>query len=365
MSKKKSSICFISRQAYPYLSNKNYNSAGGSELQETLLAKEFLKRDKDVSFIVGNYGQDDYVVIDRINIYKGFSSYGKGLLYKFLEPIYFWRLLSRINANLYYRRTPHNLTFIVGLFCKLKRKKFIFAAGSDTHFQKEGLNKMGFFSRFTYDLSSKLAYKFTVQNSFQKQKAKETFGVEAVVIKNLMDIPKEISYKGDNPLVLFVGSILEYKQPEIFIELARAIKDTKFYFIGPCNDKKYYENLKEKSRGISNLKFCDFLPRERILELYKKDIILVNTSMFEGFPNTFLEAWAYGNPVVSLNVDPDEVICKYRLGFHSCNKTKIIENLNSLIGDKELRNEFGMNGRKYVEENHSASKIIREYEDYF
>ncbi len=356
-------ICFISRQAYPYLSKENHNSAGGSELQETLLTKELLKRENKVSFIVGDYGQDGYTVIDDLEIYKGFFSYNKGLISKFLEPIYFWRLLSKINADVYYRRTPHNLTFIIGLFCKLKRKKFIFAAGSDTHFQKEGLSNIGLVSRINYRLSSKLSHIFIVQNSFQKEKAKELFGKEAVVIKNLMDIPKEISSKKDNPLVLFVGSILEYKQPEIFIELANTIKDTKFYIIGPCNEKGYYNSLKEKASGIQNLTFCDFLLREKILELYKKDIILVNASKFEGFPNTFLEAWSYGNPVVSLNVDPDEVICKYKLGYHSKSYSKMIEDLTKIIENKNLRKEFGLNGRKYVKDNHSIEKIVDEFEE--
>ena len=72
MGKRKISICFISRQAYSYLSKKNFNSAGGAELQETLLAKEFLKRGADVSFVVGDYGQDDQVTINGLEIHKGF-----------------------------------------------------------------------------------------------------------------------------------------------------------------------------------------------------------------------------------------------------------------------------------------------------
>jgi len=355
-------ICFISRQVYPYLSKKNFNSAGGAELQETLLAKELLKRGNRISFIVGDYAQDNYAIVDGLEVYKGFFSYNRGLINKILEPLLFWRLLSKINADVYYRRTPHNLSLIVGLFCKLKGKKFIFAAGSDSHFKKEELKKMGFLFWFIYKLSSKLSDIFIVQNSFQKEKAKELFGIDAIIIKNLMELPKEISIKKDKPLILFVGSILEYKQPELFIELAKKVKTTSFYIIGPCNNKEYRDSLKEKAQYISNIKFCDYLPRENILEVYKKDIILVNTSKFEGFPNTFLEAWSYGNPVVSLNVDPDKVICKSKLGFHSRNTEKMTKDLKLLISDRELRKELGSNGRKYVEKNHSIKKNVDEFE---
>lgn len=364
MGKRKISICFISRQAYSYLSKKNFNSAGGAELQETLLAKEFLKRGADVSFVVGDYGQDDQVTINGLEIHKGFFSYGKGIFNRILEPISFWNLLSKINADIYYRRTPHNLTLIIGLFCKIKRKKFIFAAGSDSHFREEGLHKMGLIPRIVYKSSSKLANLFIVQNSFQKEEARKILGINAIIIKNLMELPKEISCKTESPIVLFVGSILDYKRPGIFMELARTVKNTKFYFIGPCNDKNYYDSIKRKSRKITNLKFCDYLPREKILELYEKDIILVNTSKFEGFPNTFLEAWSYGNPVISLDVDPDEVICKYKLGFHSRTFDKMTEDLNKLVNDKKLREELGKNGRRYVEQNHSINKILDEFEKF-
>jgi len=362
---KKFKICFISRQAYPYLSNENHNSAGGAELQESLLAKEFTKNGHEISFIVGDYGQDNCIVFDKIKIYKGFSSYKKNIFYKLSEPILFLNLLSKINADVYYRRTPHNISFLIGLFCRLKNKKFIFAAGSDSHFQKEELDKMGLLFRFFYRTSLILADIFIVQNSFQKEKARELFGIDAVIIKNIIELPNEISKKNNNPIVAFVGSILEYKQPEIFIELAREIRDTNHYIIGPCNNKNYYDSLKEKAQDISNLKFCDYLPREKILELYKKDIVLVNTSRFEGFPNTFLEAWAYGNPVVSLNVDPDDVICRYKLGFHSKEKYKLIEDLNNIIKNKKLREELGKNGREYVQQNHSIRKIMGKYENCF
>ena len=41
-----------------------------------------------------------------------------------------------------------------------------------------------------------------------------------------------------------------------------------------------------------------------------KSKILINTSSFEGFPNTFVQAWANGVPVISLKVDPDNIIKK-------------------------------------------------------
>ena len=82
----------------------------------------------------------------------------------------------------------------------------------------------------------------------------------------------------------------------------------------------------------------------------------------EGFPNTFLEAWINRIPVISLNIDPDELICNEKLGFHSKSFEQLIINLNTLLQDDTLRNEMGMNAKRYVEQNHDVKKIADKFE---
>lgn len=360
---KKFKICFISRQAYPYLSGKNYNSAGGSELQDYLMARELQKRGHKIFFVVGDYGQKDYESIQGFNVYKNFSSYGKGFFGKLKGAIEFWKLLSEIDADVYYRMTPHAILVIVGLFCKLKDKIFIFSGGSDIDFESSIFKNNNYLLKLSYKYALKNANIVIAQNNYQKTKAYENFGINPRIIKSIVGLPKKTSTKKNTPCVMLIGSLIDYKQPEIFIELSKKVKESNFYIIGPCNDDDYLDKLRSISIGTTNLKFCGFIQHDDIMGIYAKDIILVNTSRFEGFPNTFLEAWSYGNPVISLNVDPDEVICKYKLGFHSRTFDKMIEDLKLLLNDKNLRNELGLNSRKYVEENHSIEKIVRQFEN--
>ena len=60
----KRKICFVAPQAYPILSNTNHNSAGGAEVQQVLLARELIKQGFEVSFVVGDYGQERIEFID-------------------------------------------------------------------------------------------------------------------------------------------------------------------------------------------------------------------------------------------------------------------------------------------------------------
>ena len=55
------------------------------------------------------------------------------------------------------------------------------------------------------------------------------------------------------------------------------------------------------------------MPYRDVSAFYSRARVLVNTSDVEGFPNTYLQAWASGTPVVAF-FDPDGVIAREGLG---------------------------------------------------
>ena len=52
-----------------------------------------------------------------------------------------------------------------------------------------------------------------------------------------------------------------------------------------------------------------FLPNEA-MQVIADAALLLCTSDEEGFPNMFTQAWASGTPIVTLKVDPDNIIEK-------------------------------------------------------
>jgi glycosyltransferase involved in cell wall biosynthesis len=97
---------------------------------------------------------------------------------------------------------------------------------------------------------------------------------------------------------------------------------------------------------MPNLKFYGFIPFHKIDEYFRKASIFVNTSRIEGFPNTFIQAWAHRVPVVSLTVDPDGIIQNEKLGFRSGTFKQLISDVITLLNDEKLRTSLGGNARK-------------------
>ena len=158
----------------------------------------------------------------------------------------------------------------------------------------------------------------------------------------------------------------EVKQPELFVRLAEAIPEARFQMIGGhSGNQEFYDRIKEKSKRIPNFEFLGVVPFNEINEYFSRASILANTSMFEGFPHSFIQAWMHYVPVVSLNADPDELLCKNGLGFRSKTFDQLIEDVKTLLKDEALREEMGVNGREYVEREHDIKKSIEKYIELF
>jgi glycosyltransferase involved in cell wall biosynthesis len=115
---------------------------------------------------------------------------------------------------------------------------------------------------------------------------------------------------------------------------------------------------------IANLELFRGLPRPKVLEELDRTKALVSTSAKEGMPNVFLEAWARGIPVISLDYDPDGRIVADRLGVVAGGSIDTLRaRTEALWRDADLRNELGRNGRDYVRRVHSPEAVAEQWSD--
>jgi glycosyltransferase involved in cell wall biosynthesis len=141
--------------------------------------------------------------------------------------------------------------------------------------------------------------------------------------------------------------------------------DVTFDIAGSFEEPRaYVQDLRRLAAAMGNVMLHGRVVRERMPELYKRSSCLVCTSQHEGFPNTFLEAWSHGVPVVSA-VDPDDLIAERGLGAVATNTTGLLAALGNLLGDPQRWCEASRRARQYYVENHTLEKAMPCFERIF
>lgn len=137
------------------------------------------------------------------------------------------------------------------------------------------------------------------------------------VIGNFHPIPTAINCHSYNEkTILWVANFKPIKAPEKILALAKLLPDFQFKMIGRC-DQKVYGSLLKKIEESKNIDYLGPKSQTEVNELLASATFFLNTSLAEGFPNTFIQSWGRGVPVLSLNVDPNSVINQELLG--GCN----------------------------------------------
>ena len=87
--------------------------------------------------------------------------------------------------------------------------------------------------------------------------------------------------------------------------------------------------------------------------LLARSHLLGNTSLHEGFPNTFIRAWMRAVPVASLQVNPDGVLDRASVGICAGSEDELANAVRSLLQDKSHLERFGDAARRCALAQHS------------
>jgi len=163
----------------------------------------------------------------------------------------------------------------------------------------------------------------------------------------------------DTPKVLFLSRWVERKGIKYLLDAIPKICekfDVHFIFAGSNLNRK----LKISSKNCS---FLGYIPQEKLPYLYTSCDIFILPSLYENFPICLLEAMSSGLAVISTNVGGiPEMITHGENGIIIKPKiTKdIIESIEHLIENNELRRKLGENARKTVINKFSWTRIALE-----
>ncbi len=361
-------ICIVSEYARPYLMN-NKEGTGGAELQLVLIARELVKKDYDVHMVVFSDSENSDQNIKGIKVHSPYDNKNKGIAH--FHPFNlskFFSLLNKIDPDIFIQSSSTPITGLIALFAKIRKKIFVFRSSSNANVSSTLLiEKISDIRRLPYIYGVKNANCVVSQTDHQKELLKTYLPKKkTVVIRNITPI-KLISKNEISGTILWVGRINELKRPELYLDLAKNLPEYNFRMVGsPLKLKMdYYNKIKGEAEKIGNLDFLGYVPHIDIGKYYSEASVLVSTSSFEGFPNTFLEAWIHETPIISLGFDPDNLINGRRLGFAADDFDDMVKKTRILMENNQIRQKMGVNGRIYVEKNHSEEEIISSYEKLF
>jgi glycosyltransferase involved in cell wall biosynthesis len=342
-------ICIVSPGAACLFFPERRLSLGGSEIQQYLTAVEFASRnDFEVHFIV--HGERREVPFFHKDIKVHSVKFVPGLLSK-LE---FQRKMLSIDADVYLQQGSGSITKEMAFFCLWARKKFVFWVGSDHDVNPD--SRIARLDRNRWFIwGVKRAHLRIAQTRFQARCLMDFLQSESVIIPNGFPLRPPANRKRE--YVLWVGRFSPEKRPELFVKLARQIPEERFLMIGLVSDeltRRHYESVEGDIQKTANLQFIPGVPFFGVEEFFDRAKLLVNTSLVEGFPNTFIQAMLSGVPLASLSFDPDGIIRGDGLGIPPQEDiNRFSEEITSLLNrplDLERCKEAAL---KYATEHHN------------
>src|SRR5262249_55241876 len=150
------------------------------------------------------------------------------------------------------------------------------------------------------------------------------------------------------------------------IEIARKAPDIRFVICGGPSTftavPGYSEQFIETLRALPNVDYRGQVSPGDASRVIANAALLLSTADGEGFPNTFLQAWAAGTPVVSLVVDPDHIVKRYSLGKISLTIEQAIHDIRMLLESEKEREAISSRASEYVAKNHTEAAVISVFE---
>jgi glycosyltransferase involved in cell wall biosynthesis len=113
--------------------------------------------------------------------------------------------------------------------------------------------------------------------------------------------------------------------------------------------------MRREAAGLANLEFTGFVPLAQVESRFDAARVLVNTSVFEGMPNTFLQAWARGVPTLA-TVEVGTPVHKQFSGVEEGARE-----IEVLFADQNMWDSLSTRCREYFERTHSGAETLERY----
>ena len=363
-------ICFVGLNALPVLAREyNCHGVGGAELQMSLVAQALIKRNYEVSMVVADYDQQDGKIWSGIRTYKTYRLDAGLPVIRFIYPRWttVWNALKRADADVYFTSCAGMMVGLIALFCAYFQRGFVFRMAHDWDCDPNHVLIRLWRDKKIYEYGLRRSDVVLCQNNRQQIGLRKNYEIDGVLIKSFVESP---SYEFDLPQrdisVLWVSNVRSIKRPDLALELSMNLPSYSFHMIGGVvpGFTDLYEKLKNKASSLPNLIFHGRVPYHEVGDYFDRSRVFVNTSDSEGFPNTYLQAWRRGVPVVAF-FDPDGIIQREGLGFAVNSMEEMQQAVQKLLVDDDTWHICSARCRTYMGKVHGDDVVLKPYIEAF
>jgi glycosyltransferase involved in cell wall biosynthesis len=281
-----------------------------------------------------------------------------------------WAAMRRANADIYYSCCADPVVFMVAAFARRHNRRAVFWVASDadcdpkrTFFRLRG--KKGQRLRlarlnYLYRTGLRDTHLVLAQTTLQQEMMLQNYGKRSLVVPSLVDVnPVRQSFEQRDIPVLWAATMRTLKRPELAIELAERLPHLRFALAGgPApEDAANFDRVRARAAGVRNVELLGFVPPTQINGYFARARVLINTSAVEGFPNTYLQAWAEGIPVITFN-DPDDLIRRHGLGVTVGSLEEMQRAIETLATDAGKWREVSERCRRYFDSNFGPEQTV-------
>lgn len=348
---------FLSSHAHLALDPASTRVSGGAELQVALLARELARRGHEVVIVGGDAGQRDGVVFDGVHTRTGGRFHTGGVVDTATA-------LPRVIDVI--REEKPDWVLILGwttwvfLLNALKRSlvyRFAFICGLDTEvngeFRRENPVRGALFEHGVRKADARLAMSDYQAEQFARQ------GLDCGMYRNLI-LPRAFPRTAEKTVdLLWVARCQPIKRPHLFLDLAERLPDLRCRMICPREDAALWESVAARAKGIANLEFIERVPYHEIQAFYDAAEIFANTSTFEGWPNSFIQAGLGAAALVSLDVNPDRLFERFSPGvFANGDFEALVTDVRELVASESALRDAQTGCQRFVTELHDNVRNV-------
>lgn len=337
---------------------------GGEAVQQVLLARAWRDLGIEVSMVLADSPHAQEHRVEGIRIIPGYRTTAGIPVLRFLHPRMtgIFKALKRADAQAYYQSPAGAVTGFVANYCRRHGRQFAFRIASDANcVPGQQLIKL-WRDRKIFEYGMRHASLIAAQTQQQQALLRCHYRLESELV-NMVAEPAELPAPDSQDIdVLWVGSYRQVKRPEALIEIARALPNLRFAMVGGMHGdmQDYYYRLTAAARLLPNIAVHGPVPYRQVGGLFDRAKVLANTSIVEGFPNTFLQAWMRGIPVAT-TFDPDGLIVRQRLGAAAGEPSQLVPVLAAMVGEEAKRRSEAARIRSFALQEYSAPAIARKY----